>query len=112
MPVFGRFALVCRTERRRTGALYFPNGLAFTADGSELIVAETYRQQLRRGAWDASRCQWCEPRVWATDFVGASGPDGRAFATDRTLHVAVYGSGSIMRMNAAGQICQRIPTTG
>lgn len=92
--------------------LFFPNGLAFTADGTELIVAETYRQRLWRGAWDSARREWCAPRVWATGLDGAPGPDGMAFAADGTLCVAVYGAGAVMRVDAAGRVCENIPTPG
>jgi gluconolactonase len=92
--------------------LYFPNGLAFTADGSELVVAETYRQRLWRGAWDAVRREWRERRVWATGLNGAPGPDGMAFADDGTLFVAVYGAGAVMRVDTRGHVCERFPTSG
>jgi gluconolactonase len=92
--------------------LYFPNGLAFTADGSELVVAETYRQRLWRGAWDASRLAWLEPRVWATGLDGAPGPDGVAFAEDGTLFVAVYGARAVVRVEATGRLVERYPLTG
>jgi len=83
------------TVRRISGGLYFPNGLGFTADGSELMVAETYQQRLWRGRWDSARGEWLEPRVWAADIQGAPGPDGMAFAADGSLYVAVYGSGEV-----------------
>lgn len=82
--------------------LYFPNGLAFTADGGELIIAETYRQRLWRGAWDATKCVWENPQIWASDINGSPGPDGMAFAADGTLHVAVFGSGEVKVFSPAG----------
>lgn len=93
--------------RKLADNLYFPNGLAFTATGEELIVAETYRQRLWRGRWDADAAHWCEPRIWAEGLVGAPGPDGMAFASDGTLFVAVYGSGSIMHIGHDGSIIGR-----
>jgi gluconolactonase len=91
---------------------YFCNGLAFTPDGSELIVAETYRQRLWRGAWDASTATWLEPKVWAEGLVGEPGPDGMAFAADGTLWVAVYGSGTVMQIDPNGQIIDRLSIGG
>jgi sugar lactone lactonase YvrE len=91
--------------------LYFANGLAFTADGAELVVAETYRQRLWRGRWDAASCRW-HGRVWAEGLLGKPGPDGMAFATDGTLWAAVYGSGQIMAVDAAGSIVRRIDLPG
>ena len=91
---------------------YFPNGLAFSPDGSELVVAETYRQRIWRGRWDAATASWIKPQVWATGLEGPPGPDGMAFAEDGTLFVAVYGSSSIVHLDAAGHILERIPLPG
>lgn len=98
--------------RKIAESLYFPNGLAFTPDGKELIVAETYRQRLWRGRWDAATGSWLQPRIWATGLDGAPGPDGMAFAADGTLFVAVYGSGSIMHLDLGGTIMARYPLPG
>ena len=91
---------------------HFCNGLAFTPDGRELIVAETYRQRLWRGEWDADRVCWIKPRIWAEGLLGVPGPDGMAFAGDGTLFVAVYGSGRIMRVDEDGTIVEHLTTPG
>lgn len=88
------------TTKIREG-LYFPNGLAFTADGIELVVAETYRQRLWRGAWDAGGRAWIEPKPWAENMGGAPGPDGMAFTSTGELAVAVYGAGHV-QLRATG----------
>lgn len=77
------------------GGLFFPNGLAFTADGRELVVAETYRQRLWRGPWDAWRREWPAPRVWADGLRGVPGPDGMALGADGYFYVAVFGSSRV-----------------
>lgn len=100
----GRLSVIARD-------LYFANGLAFTADGTELIIAETYRQRLWRGAWDAAACRW-SGRVWAEGLTGAPGPDGLAFAADGLLWAAVYGSGQLMAVDAQGAIVRRIDLPG
>lgn len=92
--------------------LYFPNGLAFTADGRELVVAETYRQRLWRGAWDPTRRQWYESRVWAEGVQGAPGPDGMAFGADGRLYVAVYGSGQVTIFTPDGRQVDSRPLPG
>ena len=92
--------------------LYFPNGLAFTPDGRDLVVAETYRQRIWRGGWDAVAARWIEPRIWATGLEGPPGPDGMAFAEDGTLLVAVYGSGCIFRLDPAGRLLEHLPLPG
>lgn len=92
--------------------LYFPNGLAFSPDGRDLVVAETYRQRIWRGGWQAETATWVEPKVWATGLDGPPGPDGMAFAEDGTLFVAVYGSGSVFHLDPAGRIMERIALPG
>ena len=97
---------------RGASDLYFPTGLAFTPDGRELVVAETYRQRIWRGVWDAAAARWIEPRVWATGLNGPPGPDGLAFAEDGTLFVAVYGSGCIFHLDLAGRLIEHLPLPG
>ncbi len=97
------------TVTRIADGLHFANGLAFTGD--ELVIAETYRQRLWRGRWDAQARSW-HGRVWAEGLLGAPGPDGMAFAADGTLWVAVYGSGQLMAVDAAGRIVRRIDLPG
>lgn len=97
---------------RIAGDLYFPNGLAFTPDGRELVVAETYRQRIWRGGWDAAAARWIEPRVWATGLEGPPGPDGLAFAEDGSLFVAVYGSGCVFHLDRDGRLLEHIPVPG
>jgi len=91
---------------------YFPNGLLFTADGSQLIIAETYKQRLWIGDWDASTLTWSNPRVWAEGLEGAPGPDGMAFGADGRLYAAVYGSSSIYVLSSEGQIEEQIKLPG
>lgn len=91
---------------------YFPNGLAFLDDGQMLVIAETYRQRLWRGAWDAVASRWLNPQPWAQHPDGKLGPDGMALGRDGLMWVAVYGSGQIQAVNAAGQIARRIELPG
>lgn len=83
--------------------LFFPNGLAFADDGQTLIVAETYRQRLWRGAWDAAGCQWLDPQPWADVGGTTDGPDGMAFGADGLLYVAVYSLGCVKTVNRNGE---------
>lgn len=99
------------TVERVASGFYFPNGLAFTPSGSHLIIAETRRQRLWRGRWDAEHARWLAPRPWAS-VGGTVGPDGMAFSADGLLHVAIYSGGAIKTVAPDGEIEEVIPTPG
>jgi gluconolactonase len=82
--------------------LYFPNGLAFTRDDGDLIIAETRRQRLWSGGWDRRARRWIDPRVLAST-AGQIGPDGICVARDGSLYVAVHGSNRIEIKSATGE---------
>ncbi len=88
---------------------YFPNGLAFAPDGLNLIVAETRRQRLWRGKWDAANARWLAPRPWAR-VGGTIGPDGMAFAEDGRLFVAIYSGGAVKVVAPDGEFDQVTPS--
>ncbi|WP_049815565.1 SMP-30/gluconolactonase/LRE family protein [Niastella koreensis] len=91
--------------------LYYPNGLAFTQNGRQLLVAETGRQQIWTGDWDAESASWTNRRVFA-QTGGAIGPDGMALDEDGFLYVAIYGSGCIRVFDPAGNFVNDLITPG
>jgi gluconolactonase len=91
--------------------MYYPNGLAFDADGNELIVAETVSHRLWKGTWDSERFQWVDREIWC-EIGGPVGPDGMAFGADGRLYVAVFGSGEIRVIGPDGAIEERIDVPG
>jgi gluconolactonase len=97
--------------RRVASGYYFPNGLAFSPDGRHLIVAETRRQRLWRGRWDANRALWLAPRPWAS-VGGTIGPDGMAFTKEGLLYVAIYSGGTIKVVGMDGEVEEVIPVPG
>lgn len=98
------------TVKKIADKMFFPNGLAFAGDGQTLVVAETYRQRLWRGDWNADECEWTNAQPFA-DVGGNPGPDGMAFGANGLLHVAVYGSSEIKVVNESGRIIEtrRLP---
>lgn len=90
--------------------LYFPNGLAFTANGKELVIAETYRHRLWKGNWNATSCKWTQAQPWCNigGPNGPGGPDGMAFDEEALLYVAVYGTGSVRIVNRTGEVLQHL----
>ena len=100
-----------RTTRIADG-MHFPNGLALTPDGRELIVAETLGQRLWRGGWESQSMTWSDPRPWV-DVGGAPlGPDGMAYGPDGLLYVALYGSSLIQVVGEDGRIVSSYAVPG
>lgn len=96
--------------KKITAGKYFPNGLAFSGDGKFLVMAETYKHRLWKGAWDAATGTWSSEKPWC-DIGGPSGPggpDGMAFDEDGDLYVAVYGTGSIRATDTTGKVFRHI----
>jgi gluconolactonase len=95
-----------------------PNDLAFdarelalVAGGEALVVAETHRHRLWRGAWDAAAGRWQGPEPWA-EVGGPVGPDGMALGADGRLYVAVFGSGQIRVVDERGKVAERFDLPG
>lgn len=82
--------------------LYFPNGLAFTADGAQLVIAETRRQRLWIGDWAPAAAAWIQPRV-LTATSGPIGPDGLAIGANGDIHVAIHGSNTVEIKSPQGE---------
>lgn len=83
--------------------MFFPNGLCFVNDNSQLVIAETYKQRLWIGRWDIEKCEWINPEPFVS-VGGSPGPDGMALGQDGLLYVAVYGSSQIKVVNLNGKI--------
>jgi sugar lactone lactonase YvrE len=102
------------TVKKITTGKYFPNGLAFSANGKSLVLAETYRHRLWKGAWNSETGDWADANVWATvqGPQGPGGPDGMAFGEEGNLYVAVYGTGKIHVINRHGMVIHLIELPG
>lgn len=90
---------------------FFPNGLAFTHDGSRLAIAETYKHRIWIGDWNSDTLKWENPYVLA-EVGGDIGPDGMAFAQDGTLYAAIYGGSSVKVISGDGTILKVLPVGG
>jgi gluconolactonase len=91
--------------------LYYPNGLAFTQNGQQLLVTETGKQQIWIGDWNATECSWTNRRVFA-NTGGAIGPDGMALDEAGYLYVAVYGDSCVRVFDPEGKYVSDIQVPG
>lgn len=106
--------MCCLTTARElnviASGLYFANGLTLLPDG-RLLVAETYRQRLWIGDWDATGKVWRELRPWV-ETGGPIGPDGMAVGAGGLLYVAVFGQGRSLLIEPDGRITGALKTPG
>ena len=91
---------------------YFTNGLAFRADAKTLIFAETYRQQLWIGEWDADQLELNNERHFAKAGNGPWGPDGIAFDAQENLFVAVFNESLVNVYDTDGKLTYTLPCPG
>jgi sugar lactone lactonase YvrE len=88
--------------------LVFPNGMVITADGSTLIVAETFSAQL--SAFDIDEAGHpSNHRVWAKLAAGAV-PDGICIDAEDAVWVASPTTGDCLRLKEGGEILDRVVT--
>ncbi len=87
--------------------LQFPNGTVITPDGGTLIIGETYASRLT--AFDIDHAgNLSNRRVWAD--IAPHVPDGICLDADGAIWVADPRGNCVVRVQAGGQILQRIDT--
>ena len=91
--------------------MLFPNGLAFSADGAKLYIAETYAQCIRSGDWNPQIPGWND-RGALFSTPGPNGPDGLAIDKDGNIYAAIYGQGQICIADSAGACLPPLATDG
>ena len=93
------------SARQVAGGLAFPNGMLVLADGSTLIVAESYGQKLTafQIAADGSLSR---PRVWAD--LGDGVPDGICLDAEGAIWYADVPNQQCVRVREGGTVMQTI----
>ncbi|GLY87656.1 gluconolaconase [Actinoallomurus iriomotensis] len=102
-PAPGLVALVTpgRAPRLVAGDLAFPNGMAITADGATLIVAESHGNRLT--AFDIGPDgSLSDRRVWAE--AGADHPDGICVDAEGAVWYADVGNRRCVRVREGGEV--------
>jgi sugar lactone lactonase YvrE len=102
-PAPGSVALVtpAGTVRQVAGDLAFPNGMAITADGSVLIVAESYGNRLTAFDIDADG-DLANRRAWAD--TGDDHPDGICVDAESAVWYADVGNRHCVRVREGGEV--------
>ena len=103
--------------------LGFPNGMAMTADGGTLIVAETMMNRL--SAFDVGSGVLSERRTWAAFGVPPTSdevaellsqvdvaPDGICLDAEGAIWVADAIGGRVIRVAEGGEILEELKTDG
>jgi sugar lactone lactonase YvrE len=89
--------------------LWFPNGIAVSADGGTLVVAETRSQPNGRlTAFDIDADGGLGNRRTVVEFEGGGMPDGIAIDADDGVWVALPFSDEIVHVDNGGQIDERL----
>ena len=91
---------------------YFTNGLALMRNGTTLIFAETYRQQLWIAEWNPEMLSLIEESRFAKAGNGPWGPDGIAFDEDENLYVTVFNEHRINIYNKEGVVINYLSCSG
>lgn len=89
--------------------LWFPNGIAVSADGSTLIVAETRSVPGRLTAFSITADGGLSERRTLTEFAAGEMPDGIAIDAEGGIWVAMPFGEEIVRVDADGKVGERIP---
>ncbi len=118
-PIGCVYSLSPRGELRRVAAgLAFPNGIAVTPGGGELLVAETHTGILHRYSLqqDGTVLE-VEPLAKLSPASDESsgqecGPDGIRFGPDGLLYVAHFGAGVVRVLTQEGELVSTIPSGG
>ena len=91
--------------RKVADDLAFPNGMAITADGETLIVAESYANRLT--AYDIGRTgDLTRRRTWAE--VGGDHPDGICIDADGAVWYADVGNRHCVRVREGGEVLDTV----
>jgi sugar lactone lactonase YvrE len=91
--------------RKVADDLAFPNGMAITADGETLIVAESYGNRLT--AYDIGQTgDLTRRRTWAE--VGADHPDGICVDADGAVWYADVGNRHCVRVREGGEVLDTV----
>ena len=105
----GRILLISpdRTARVAAEGLRFPNGIAISEEGRELIVAESNGDCLARYEVQS------DGRLAFKDRVGHFGePDGICMDAEGAVWMALFKEDSFVRIDSSGKVTDRIATPG
>jgi gluconolactonase len=106
---FYRYFPEGRLEQIDSG-LAFPNGVAVSADGIYVYLAETFRNRILR--YPINGDGTVGPREHFADTEEPSGPDGMAFDANGDLYVAHWDGGRVDIFNQEGRQIDEIRVPG
>jgi gluconolactonase len=111
----GQHGAVYRVDQARqvdriAAGLGYPNGIAVSPDGTNVLVAETAPRRIIRLSRLADG-RFGVPELFATTS-GGIGPDGMAWGPNGRLYVANHGAGTVDVFDPGGACVERLPAGG
>jgi len=95
------------THRVAADAMAFPNGMVITADGTTLVVGESFGSRLTAFAI-ADDGTLHDRRVWADLSAAGAFPDGCCLDAEGCIWIASPGGREFLRVREGGEIADRV----
>lgn len=101
------------TVHRALDSVSIPNGLQWSADGTQAFHADTATGRIDVYDFDPASGQLLDPRPFLTVNEADGAPDGTAIDDEGGLWVALWGGGAVRRYDADGALSEvvELPVT-
>jgi L-arabinonolactonase len=89
---------------RHLRQLQISNGLCWSLDGRRMYHADSPRHQIWQYEFSTEQATLSQPRLFA-DFAENASPDGATVDAEDHVWTALWGTGTVVRLNPQGQVC-------
>ena len=88
---------------------FIPNGFAFNADASEILIADSYLKIIYKYNYDSEKRLLKNKRIFADLSTAESSPDGMATSSQNLVWNAEWGGAKLTQYNFNGEKTSQIP---